>query len=94
MARPKGLPVPRGGKPDNLQMISGIGPKNEKVLNNLGFYHFDQIAAWTPGQIGWIDDHLKFHGRVERQRWVRQAILLAEGKTEEFKTEFGSGRRG
>jgi predicted flap endonuclease-1-like 5' DNA nuclease len=38
----------RDGKPDDLKKISGVGPKLEGVLNEMGFYHFDQIAAWTP----------------------------------------------
>jgi predicted flap endonuclease-1-like 5' DNA nuclease len=94
MQRPRGLSAARGGMPDNLQRISGIGPKNEKVLHNLGFFHFDQIAHWTPEQIVWIDDHLKFNGRIGREEWVKQAALLAAGKEDEFKSQFGGGRRG
>jgi NADH-quinone oxidoreductase subunit E len=91
MARPRGIEAPRGGKPDDLQRISGIGPKNEKVLHHLGFYHFDQIAAWTEEQVTWVDDHLKFNGRIVREGWVRQAALLAEGKEEEFAKLYGTG---
>jgi predicted flap endonuclease-1-like 5' DNA nuclease len=91
MARPRGIDAPRGGNPDDLQRISGIGPKNEKVLHNLGFYHFDQIAAWTEKQVTWVDDHLKFNGRIDREDWVRQASLLAEGKEEEFAELYGTG---
>ena len=94
MTRPKGLPEPRGGKPDKLQAIAGIGPKNEKLLHHQGVFHFDQIAQWTPEQVAWIDDHLKFRGRVARDQWVRQAMLLAEGRDDEFRTEFGSAKRG
>jgi NADH-quinone oxidoreductase subunit E len=89
--RPRGIAKPRGDKADNLQRISGIGPKNERVLHNLGFFHFDQIAAWTEEQIAWVDDHLKFNGRIGREEWVRQASLLAEGKEEEFIRLYGSG---
>ena len=42
MERPKGLEQAREGKPDDLQRISGIGPKNEKILHTLGFFHFFQ----------------------------------------------------
>ena len=91
MNKPKGLTAARGGKADNLQRISGIGPKNEGILNNLGIYHFDQIAAWTPDQINWVDDHLRFNGRIQREEWIRQASLLAEGKEAEFSKEFGTG---
>lgn len=89
MERPKGLAEARGGKPDDLQRISGIGPKNEKILHTLGFFHFDQIAQWTDAQISWVDDHLKFNGRIGREDWVEQAKLLAAGAVDEFETRFG-----
>jgi NADH-quinone oxidoreductase subunit E len=94
MMRPAGLGEPRGGEPDDLQRISGIGPKNEKILNSLGFFHFDQLAAWTAGEIAWVDDHLKFGGRIEREKWVEQAKLLAEGREEEFVRLYGTGGKG
>jgi len=91
MERPKGISSARGGKADKLQRISGVGPKNEKVLHNLGFFHFDQIAAWTPEEIEWVDDHLKFNGRIKREEWTRQCKLLAAGKEDEFGKLFGTG---
>ena len=91
MERPKGISSARGGKADTLQRISGVGPKNEKVLHNLGFFHFDQIAAWTPAEIEWVDDHLKFNGRIKREEWTKQCKLLAAGKEEEFSKLFGTG---
>ena len=91
MERPKGISKAREGKADRLQKISGVGPKNEKVLHNLGFFHFDQIAAWTPAEIEWVDDHLKFNGRIKREEWTKQCKLLAAGKEEEFSKLFGTG---
>ena|SRR5437868_2903689 len=90
-ARPTGIAAARGDTPDNLQRISGVGPKNEKTLHSLGFFHFDQIAAWTTQEVAWVDDHLKFGGRIEREEWINQATLLAEGKEEEFHRLYGSG---
>lgn len=89
--RPKGIAAARGGKADDLQRISGIGPKNEKILHSLGTFHFDQISQWTAKEQTWVDDHLKFHGRIVREEWVRQATLLAAGKEAEFNKEFGTG---
>jgi predicted flap endonuclease-1-like 5' DNA nuclease len=91
MDRPKGISAARGGKADKLQRISGVGPKNEKVLHNLGFFHFDQIAAWTAEEIAWVDDHLKFNGHIKREEWTKQCRLLADGKEEEFAKLFGTG---
>jgi NADH-quinone oxidoreductase subunit E len=79
-ARPAALPAPRGGKPDNLKEIKGIGPKLEELCHRLGFFHFDQIAAWTPAEVAWVDDNLEgFKGRVTRDNWVAQARALAAG---------------
>ncbi len=91
MVRPKGLPGARGGKADNLQRISGVGPKNESILHDLGIFHFDQVAAWTANEVAWVDDHLRFNGRIVRKEWIHQAGLLAAGKEEEFTRVFGSG---
>ncbi|MCB1380866.1 MAG: hypothetical protein KDK89_21235 [Alphaproteobacteria bacterium] len=91
MERPRGLAEPREGQADDLQRISGIGPKNEKILHNLGVFHFDQIAAWTAEQVEWVDDHLKFNGRISREHWISQAKLLADGMEEEFTRLYGSG---
>jgi NADH-quinone oxidoreductase subunit E len=75
---PELLSGPRdGGKADDLKRISGVGPKLEGVLNDLGFYHFDQIAAWTPEQVAWVDARLKFKGRIERDDWISQARAYA-----------------
>ena len=74
--RPPGLPGPRDGRADDLRRIRGIGPKNEGVLNALGIYHYEQIAALTPVQVTWLDNYLKFHGRIARDDWVGQASAL------------------
>jgi NADH-quinone oxidoreductase subunit E len=83
-AQPKGLPAPRGGTPDPLQKISGVGSKIEVRLHELGIFHFDQIAGWSEEQEQWVDNQLKFKGRIARDEWVKQAKLLAQGKEEEF----------
>lgn len=90
-ARPAGMAAARNGTPDNLQRISGVGPTNEKTLHSLGFFHFDQIAAWTAEEVAWVDDHLKFGGRIEREEWTNQARLLGEGNEEEFRRLYGTG---
>lgn len=91
MSRPKGISGPRNGKPDDLQRISGVGPKNEKVLHSLGFFHFDQIAEWTREQVEWVDDHLNFNGRIGREEWINQCRLLAAGNEQEFTRLYGTG---
>ncbi|MHA6325602.1 NADH-quinone oxidoreductase subunit E [Roseivivax sp. CAU 1753] len=76
--KPQQLDAPRDGKADDLKRIKGVGPKLEALLNDLGFYHFDQVAAWSEAEIAWVDEHLEgFKGRVERDDWVAQAKELS-----------------
>lgn len=78
--RPEVLTGPRGGVADDLKKISGVGPKLEKLLNSLGFFHFDQIAGWSEAEIAWVDENLaSFKGRATRDNWVDQAKKLTHG---------------
>lgn len=80
--QPAGLSAPKDGKADDLKLIVGIGPKLEALCNRLGFFHFDQIANWTAGEVAWVDENLEgFKGRVTRDKWVVQARILAAGGT-------------
>lgn len=81
---PERLDAPRGGKADDLKKIKGVGPKLEGLLNELGFWHFEQIANWTPEEVAWVDSRLKFKGRIERDGWIEQARILASGGETEF----------
>ena len=83
--RPEALTAARGGQADDLKLIKGIGPKLEKLCNELGFFHFDQIANWTADEVAWVNANLAgFKGRVTRDNWVEQAKVLAAGGTTEF----------
>ncbi|MWD27585.1 endonuclease [Aquicoccus sp. SCR17] len=80
--RPRGLKSPRKGGADDLKKIKGVGPKLAEVLNDHGIYHYDQVAAWGPAEVAWMDENLKgFRGRVTRDGWVEQAKTLAAGGT-------------
>ena len=90
--RPAALDKPRAGGADDLKRIKGIGPKLEKLCNSLGFWHFDQIANWTPEEVAWVDENLEgFKGRVTRDTWVEQARLLASGGDTEFSRKVDKG---
>ena len=83
--KPATLDAPRSEGADDLKMIKGVGPKLEKVVNSLGFYHFDQVAAWTSDELAWVDQNLEgFKGRATRDAWVEQAKKLASGEETEF----------
>jgi predicted flap endonuclease-1-like 5' DNA nuclease len=89
--RPTGIAAARQGGPDDLQRISGVGPVIERTLHGLGFYHFDQVAGWTAGEVAWVSAHLNFPGRIEREEWVAQARLLAAGDEGTFARLYGTG---
>ncbi len=72
------LDAPRPEGADDLKRIGGIGPKMEQTLNELGIYHFDQLAGLTDQEIAWVDSRLRFKGRIERDNWVGQAKTLAD----------------
>ena len=90
--RPQGLDGPRGGQADDLKRIKGVGPKLEELCHSLGFYHFDQIAKWTSGEVAWVDSNLGgFNGRVTRDDWIAQARVLAGGGETEFSKRVDDG---
>jgi len=91
-ARPPGLPAPNGGKKDDLKRISGIGRVNEGKLNELGIFHFSQIGAWTPAHAKWVNSHLSFPGRIQRERWISQSKQLAAGGDTEFSKRVKAGK--
>jgi predicted flap endonuclease-1-like 5' DNA nuclease len=78
---PMRLKAPRKGKADDLKEIEGIGPAMEKLVNEMGFYHFDQIAGWSDADVALVDAEMKtFKGRITRDKWVAQAkIIVTEG---------------
>lgn len=78
--RPPTLEAPEGEGADDLKLLRGIGPQNERRLNALGIFHFRQIAAWTPDEAAWVGSYLAFPGRIERENWIAQARALAAGE--------------
>lgn len=77
--KPQGMKAARKGGPDDLKLISGVGPKIEGILHGLGFFHFDQISKWKKKEREWVDGYLRFKGRIDRDEWVKQAKSLAKG---------------
>lgn len=74
----EGLKGPEG-EADDLKKIDGVGPVIEKKLNELGIYHFHQIAKLNKDQADAIDNAIAFKGRIERDDWLGQAKKLMEG---------------
>ncbi|WP_291729946.1 NADH-quinone oxidoreductase subunit E [Leisingera sp. F5] len=83
-SQPMVLKEALGGLPDDLKLLKGVGPKLEEKLNELGFFHFEQIADWTEAEVAWVDARLKFKGRITRDGWIEQAKRLQVGDETEF----------
>jgi large subunit ribosomal protein L21 len=78
-AAPLAAPVGEA-KADDLSLISGVGPKIFKSLNDMGYTTFAQIANLSAEEIEKIEAELKMSGRVTREEWPEQASELAAGK--------------
>jgi predicted flap endonuclease-1-like 5' DNA nuclease len=76
--RPPSLPAATAGAPDDFTLIDGVSPLQQSTLYSLGIYHFDQIAAWTPANVAWVDKFLRLRGRIGEEEWVEQAGELAQ----------------
>jgi len=89
--QPMYLTAPRSGEGDKLTRIRGIGVKIDEALNEVGIFHFDQIANWSEENIDWIENNVAFPGRVKREQWVAQAKILASGKATGFSKRVDNG---
>ena len=68
--------VAKPAKPDDLKVISGVGPALEKKVNKMGVWTYAQIADWKKAECDFVDEHLNFKGRIQRDEWVKQAKRL------------------
>jgi small subunit ribosomal protein S2 len=73
----KGIDAPRG-EADDLKRISGISPKLEQSLNDLGVFHFWQLADVDQAGVAALDKALNTRGRIARDDWVGQAKKLTD----------------
>jgi predicted flap endonuclease-1-like 5' DNA nuclease len=76
-AKPPVLSGARNGAADDFTLIEGVSLLQQTTLYSLGVFHFDQIAAWTPENVAWVDQYLRLGGRIGEEEWVEQASDLA-----------------
>ena len=81
------------GAPDDLKLISGVGPVLEGRLNSLGITKWSQVAAFGADDITKVEASLNFKGRVTRDNWLAQAAALAKGGEAEYVRVFGKKPR-
>ena len=63
-----------GGVADDLKKLSGVSPTIEKKLNDMGIFHYWQIAALSPAAAHNIGEEVGLPGRVDG--WIAQAQKL------------------
>ncbi|MBV8764867.1 MAG: 50S ribosomal protein L21 [Hyphomicrobiales bacterium] len=68
------------GKPDDLKLISGVGPAIEKKLNAAGVWHYWQVKAFSDEDIAKVEQQAGAKGRAHRDDWRGQAADLMAGK--------------
>jgi len=89
--KPELLNQPINGVADDLKRIKGIGLVLEQALQELGIYHYSQLATLTTDNIKWVEHHVGFPGRVKRENWKAQSHALADGKITEYSSRFDKG---
>ena len=76
---------------DDLTRIRGLGASVQEQLYRLGVFRFEQIAAWTPGNVAEYARLLScFQDRIDRNYWVWQAQKLADNRANSS-TEMAAG---
>ncbi len=72
--------------PDDLKKIEGIGPKIAGLLNNVGIFTYQQLAAKSYDDLQDIIDDAGPRFRIARPKtWPQQAALAAQGKWDDLK---------
>ena len=64
---------------DDLTRINGVGKSTAHALNEIGVWHYHQIAGWTPENVNWVNKYFEENRRIEQQEWVTQAGALSLG---------------
>lgn len=68
---------PSTQKADDLKKISGVGPKMEQKLHELGIFTFEQVSKMTDTEYDLLDSITgEFPGRAKRDDWAGQADKL------------------
>ena len=76
----KGIEAPRG-EADDLKRLPNVNGKLEQRLNDLGVFHFWQIADLDPEMGQALDRALRLKGRVTQEDWIGAAKKLIESQT-------------
>jgi small subunit ribosomal protein S2 len=75
----KGIEAPRGDA-DDLKRLPNVDNKLEQRLNDIGVYHFWQIADLEPEMAEALDRALRLKGRITADGWIAAAKRLVEAE--------------
>jgi len=71
--------APRPIGKDDLQEIEGIDSDLEARLNELGIFHFDQIAKWNAKNCYWVEEFFVLEdNQIKEANWINQAQKLSK----------------
>lgn len=78
------------GPTDDLSLLKGVGARLAARLREIGIFYYAQIADWSPDEVKLVDAKLdSFRGRIEKDKLIEQAKLLAAGRITEYEARFG-----
>ena len=72
-------------RPDNLQLLEGIGPKVEAALHAAGIYTFQQLAGTSPAEVQRILREQNVRAVAPVTTFPTQAYIAARGDIHELK---------
>ncbi len=71
--------APRPTGRDDLKEIEGIDKELENKLNELGVFHFDQIAKWSAKNCHWVEEYFALEdNQIKEANWIEQAQKLSK----------------
>ena len=79
------------GPSDDLTLINGIDETFQSQLNELGLHRFEQIAALTEREVGFLRTKFGFTSLLNEQVWIEQAQILAAGGATVFSQQQADG---
>ena len=64
---------------NDLTLIRGVDADVAAALKSAGTINFRQMAGWTASDVARVNDALDAPHRVQRENWIEQAQILANG---------------
>jgi small subunit ribosomal protein S2 len=74
----KGIEAPRGEADDLKRIHANISPKIEQRMNDLGVFHFWQIADLDEENMNLLDRALRLRGQIAKDGWPAAAKKLVD----------------